>query len=278
MDQALAWRVEQACHNAWPSLRSALIGDWLLRFGDGVSRRINSANPLHAGVSTIAPQLEAFDRLYRAQGLPLIVRLVSLLPTQVERELDARGFTAEGEACSLYRELAPESFAAAPPDVTIAPHADAEWLSAIARLQAQSPSHASVYARVVDAVALPTGFVALRHDGRIVATAYSVLHGDLVVIESVVVDEALRGPRPRQAPDDRAARLGRRTWRYRRLPAGRGRQHRRPRALRRPRLRPGALPLPLPPRAGEVNSLATSFRGASDSSRTRNLPCLLSSQ
>lgn len=193
MDHALAWQVEQACHNAWPSLRCALIGDWLLRFGDGVSRRINSANPLHPGITTIAPQLDAFDRLYRAQALPLIVRLVSLLPSQVERELDARGFTAEGEACTLVRDLAPENFPAAAPDVTITPRADAEWLAAIARLQAQSPSHASVYARVVDAIALPTGFFALRHAGRIVATAYGVLHGDLVVIESVVVDEALRG-------------------------------------------------------------------------------------
>lgn len=193
MDHALAWQVEQACHNAWPSLRCALIGDWLLRFGDGVSRRINSANPLHPGITTIAPQLDAFDRLYRAQALPLIVRLVSLLPSQVERELDTRGFTAEGEACTLYRDLARENFPAVAPDVTITPRADAEWLSAIARLQTQSPSHASVYARVVDAIALPTGFFALRHEGHIVATACGVLHGDLVVIESVVVDEALRG-------------------------------------------------------------------------------------
>lgn len=193
MDHALAWQVEQACHNAWPSLRSALVGDWLLRFGDGVSRRINSANPLHPGITTIAPQLGAFDRLYRAQALPLIVRLVSLLPPQVERELDTRGFTAEGEACTLYRDLAPENFPAVAPDVTITLRADAEWLAAIAQLQAQSPSHASVYARVVDAIALPTGFFALRHDGRIVATACGVLNGDLVVIESVVVDEALRG-------------------------------------------------------------------------------------
>ncbi|WP_047309970.1 GNAT family N-acetyltransferase [Rhodopseudomonas palustris] len=193
MDHALAWQVEQACHNAWPSLRCALIGDWLLRFGDGVSRRINSANPLHPGITTIAPQLDAFDRLYRAQALPLIVRLVSLLPPQVERELDTRGFTPEGEACTLYRNLTRERLADATPDVTVAPRADAEWLAAIARLQAQSPSHASVYARVVDAIPLPTGFFALRQDGRIVATACGVLHGDLVVIESVVVDEALRG-------------------------------------------------------------------------------------
>ncbi|MFT4274758.1 MAG: GNAT family N-acetyltransferase [Rhodopseudomonas sp.] len=195
MDHALAWQVEQACHNAWPSLRCALIGDWLLRFGDGVSRRINSANPLHPAITTIVPQLDAFDRLYRAQALPLIVRVPSLLAgaMQVDRELDQRGFGCEGEACTLYCSLMREGFADATPDVTVAPRADAEWLAAIARLQAQSPSHASVYARVVDAIALPTGFFALRQDGRIVATAYGVLHGGLVVIESVVVDEALRG-------------------------------------------------------------------------------------
>ncbi|OPF92732.1 GNAT family N-acetyltransferase [Rhodopseudomonas palustris] len=195
MDPALAWQVEQACLNAWPSLRSALIGDWLLRFGDGVSRRINSANPLHSGITTIAPQLEVFDRLYRAHRLPLIVRVPSLLAgaTQIHRELDQRGFGCEGEACTLYRDLVPESFAATAPEVTITSRADAEWLAAIARLQAQSPSHASVYARVVDAIALPAGFLGLHRDGVIVATAYGVVSRDLLVVESVVVDPALRG-------------------------------------------------------------------------------------
>lgn len=195
MSDALAWRVEQACLNAWPALRSAVDGDWLLRFGEGVSRRANSVNPLHDRAELIAPQLDGFDALYRHHGLPLIVRVPSLLAgaTELNRELDQRGFGCEGEARTLYRSLTRESFADAIPDVTVAPRADAEWLAAIARLQGQSPSHAAVYARVVDAIALPTGFFALRRDGRIVATAYGMLHGSLVVIESVVVDEALRG-------------------------------------------------------------------------------------
>lgn len=219
MNDTMAWRVEQACLDAWPALRSAMRGDWLLRFGEGVSRRANSVNPLHDRATSIAEHLDSFAALYRYHGQPLIVRVPTLLAGagQINRELDRHGFGHEGETCTLLRDFGGERFAehasagaaraldsfaagksaaepsGAAPDITITPRADADWLAAIARLQAQSPSHAAVYARVVAAIALPTGFAALRKDGRIVATAYGVLHGDLLVIESVVVDEALRG-------------------------------------------------------------------------------------
>ncbi|MGP9811621.1 GNAT family N-acetyltransferase [Rhodopseudomonas sp. NSM] len=194
MSQALAWRVEQACLDAWPALRSAMHGDWLLRFGEGVSRRANSVNPLHDRVDTIADDLAYFARTFRAHGLPLIVRVPSLLAGagRIDRELDDHGFGREGETCTLFRAFGDDRFAA-DPDVTIAAAADAGWLAAIARLQQQTPAHAAIYARVIDAIALPAGFMALRRDGVIVASAYGVLHDDLLVCESVVVDAALRG-------------------------------------------------------------------------------------
>jgi len=189
---ALAWRVEQACLNAWPALRSVLCGDWLLRFGDGLSRRTNSVNPLNPRAASLAAELDAFDRLYDAHNLPLIVRVPTLLAPQVARELDQRGFSTEGETCTLVREL---GAARVDPDtdVTIAGVATAEWLAAIARLQQQAPPHAAIYARVIDAIALPCGFVSLRRDGVIVAACYGALQGELLVCESVVVDAALRG-------------------------------------------------------------------------------------
>ncbi|RJF76676.1 GNAT family N-acetyltransferase [Rhodopseudomonas palustris] len=219
MSETLAWRVEQACLDAWPALRSAMRGDWLLRFGEGVSRRANSVNPLHDRATSIAAYLDDFAALYRHHGQPLIVRVPTLLAgaAQINRELDQHGFGSEGETCTLLRDFggerlvrdasataspavdasAPDTFAAANASaasgISIKPRPDADWLAAIARLQAQSPSHAAIYARVIDAIALPAGFAALRHDGRIAATAYGVLHGDLLVVESVVVDAALRG-------------------------------------------------------------------------------------
>lgn len=194
MDQALAWQVEQACLNAWPSLRSAMFGDWLLRFGEGVSRRANSANPLHVGTASIADQLPRFTELYRAKNLPLIVRVPQLIGQAgaIDRELDRHGFALEGETCTLYRHFAETRFAA-DPDATIVARADADWLAAIARLQQQSQTHAATYARVVEMIALPAGFVSLHRDGAVAAVAYGVLHEQLLVCESVVVDAATRG-------------------------------------------------------------------------------------
>jgi hypothetical protein len=42
----LYWRIEETCFNAFPPLRQVLLGDWLLRFANGMSRRANSVNPL----------------------------------------------------------------------------------------------------------------------------------------------------------------------------------------------------------------------------------------
>lgn len=126
--------------------------------------------------------------------MPLIVRVPQLIGAAgvIDSELDRYGFALEGETCTLYRDFAETRFAA-DPDVTIVPCADADWLAAIARLQRQSPAHAATYASVVDSIAIPAGFVSLRRDGAIVAVAYGVLHEQLLVCESVVVDEALRG-------------------------------------------------------------------------------------
>ena len=41
------WRIEETCFNAFPSLKQVILDGWLLRFSKGVSRRANSANPLH---------------------------------------------------------------------------------------------------------------------------------------------------------------------------------------------------------------------------------------
>ncbi|NVN84629.1 MAG: GNAT family N-acetyltransferase [Rhodopseudomonas sp.] len=192
MTRSLPWRIEDACFNAWPALRSVYHGDWLLRFGEGVSRRSNSVNPLRAEAASIAAQIPLFTELYRAQKLPLIVRVPALLGPQVDRELDHHDFTTEGETCTLHGDLAGRALAA-DPAVTIEATADAEWLAAISALQKQTPTHAATYARVVAVVALPAGFAALRRDGEIVATAYGAIQDRLLCCESVVVSEAHRG-------------------------------------------------------------------------------------
>jgi ribosomal protein S18 acetylase RimI-like enzyme len=184
--RSLPWRIEDACFNAWPSLRSVYHGDWLLRFGDGLSRRTNSANPLRAGAALAAGDLAYFEELFHAQNLPLIMRVPSLLDPAVDRELERLGFAAEGGTCALFGELSGHA------TVEISSAASAEWFLAMSALQGHIPEQAAIYRRVVDRVAVPAGFGALRQDGDVVALAYGVIDDDLLCCESVVVSERHR--------------------------------------------------------------------------------------
>src|SRR5260370_10108823 len=102
----LLWRIEETCWNAFPSLKQVLLGDFLLRFSAGVSRRANSANPLCAYPGPISSAIASVERLYRAQGLPAIFRVPSVIEPELDRALAGRGYASEGERCVLHAPLA----------------------------------------------------------------------------------------------------------------------------------------------------------------------------
>src|SRR5437763_11373672 len=85
----LAWRIEETCFNAFPSLKQVLLGEWLLRFAEGLSRRANSANPLGPECRDVARVIAAAEALYEAHDLPTIFRVPSILDAVLDQELAA---------------------------------------------------------------------------------------------------------------------------------------------------------------------------------------------
>jgi GNAT superfamily N-acetyltransferase len=199
--ERLSWRIEEACWNAFPSLRQVVLGDWLLRFGGGLTRRANSVNMLKAQPGDFAAAIAAGESLYHAHGLPVIFRVPSIVDPEIDRALASRSYPSEGESCVLYGAIAGLNLhaldagsGAGPPDpaVRLWPSPRAEWLRAMARLQGQTPAQSRVYRRIVGAIALPARFALLALDGAPAALAYGAIHDGLLVYESVVTDPARR--------------------------------------------------------------------------------------
>jgi GNAT superfamily N-acetyltransferase len=188
---ALAWRVEAACFNAFPSLKQAILDGWLLRFSKGVSRRANSANPLHAGYAGPGAVIERIEALYRRQAQPAIFRVPSFLAAEIDEPLAVRGYRSEGETCVLYGEMA-DVAAAADPGVEFSARPGAEWLAAMAALQRHTETQRRVYRRIVGAVAVPAAFARLRIDGDLAALAYGTIGDGLLCYESVITDPGRR--------------------------------------------------------------------------------------
>jgi len=185
MSRDLSWRVEEVCFNAFPSLKQVLLGDWLLRFSKGVSRRGNSANPLTGCCAEVAAIIPICERLYRAQAQATIFRVPSMADPALDRQLAARGYTSEGETCVLYGDMAAlgvETDAR----VQLLPEPVEEWLAAMAMLQGFSAPHRATYAGVVGAIAVPARFAILRIGDAPAALAYGALHDGMLCYESVI--------------------------------------------------------------------------------------------
>lgn len=192
IDEALAWRVEQACFNAWPSLNQVHFGDWCGRFGAGLSRRNNSANPLSPGAEEPERHLAEIEALYRRWALTPRFRVPSFLDPQVARTLQASGYDMEGETLTLFAPLERTS-RASDPGLQVFEAPSPEWIAAKARLSAFSAAEADALARIVGRLAIPAGLALLQADGAPAAVAFGALHDGLLCLEAVVTDPDRRG-------------------------------------------------------------------------------------
>src|SRR5437763_14581414 len=120
MNDALVWRVEENCFNAFPSLKHVFFEGWLIRFADGVSRRANSANALRPDCAPVESVIDAVEALYRRQHLPSIFRVPSFLAAGIDGPLAARGYTGEGDTTVLYGAM-DQLAARADPAVELSP-------------------------------------------------------------------------------------------------------------------------------------------------------------
>lgn len=196
MIAASSWPAEEAAINGFPPLRQVVVDGWMLRFSQGVRRTANSATPLREPVGGMDEVVAIAEALYAAQNQPTIFRLPSFLDARIDRDLESRGYTAEGESCIIEGPLDPIVAAAAPfggaDGVLLLPRPTDEWFAAMARLQGQRPEFHAGYREIVSGVILPAAFALLPVDGEAAALAYGTIHRGMLCFESVVTDAVQR--------------------------------------------------------------------------------------
>jgi GNAT superfamily N-acetyltransferase len=189
---ALSWRAERAFLKAWPALSTVTRNDWQARFANGLSRRANSVNPLIADSALTDTDIRFFEHAYRAQNLPPIVRVPTLLHTDVDRILESHGFTSEGECCVLHGALGAVT-AQPDPAIEITQTPTRAWFDAMHAAQGRAGDQRPTYEAIINAISLSAGFLTLRDKGGLVALAYGAIDGDLLCVESVVTAVSHRG-------------------------------------------------------------------------------------
>ncbi|MBI1212001.1 MAG: GNAT family N-acetyltransferase [Alphaproteobacteria bacterium] len=185
----LAARVEEVCLNAWPALQEIHYDGWLIRLADGQTRRTNSVNMVGNGARPLAEKIAYCESVYRRHGLPSCFRLLSSSSDELELELSARGYQPEGETSTLYMSFAEHPPPLASYDVEFAHGApSAEWMAARMRFLDLRPDERAKIEKILQQLALPAVFAAVRINGSITSIAKGAVHDGIVCLNMVASD------------------------------------------------------------------------------------------
>ena len=156
-------RLEQIGHAAWPSLEDEWLNGWLLRAGGGVTRRSNSANPVDDSWDDLDTQIRQVEAWFSERGLPVIVRLTTAADPDIDRRLDARGYSRDLGAIIMTRPIAGLA-SAATENVQLATEPSPQWLDAAAREPGRGGAKRTVLARLLDRIFQPAAYAGTGTD------------------------------------------------------------------------------------------------------------------
>ncbi len=185
---------EEAGLNAWPALQEIHYDGWLIRLGQGQTRRTNSVNVMGPGCRALDEKIAHCEAIYAAHAQPIYFRIRSNAPRDLEQALDDRGYRAEAGTLTLFMDFArtpPPGHA--PPEVELLRTPSNEWLDAHTRLNDHSAAEGAILNKMARKIAVPAAFLAVRDDtGGIASLAYGAVHDKMACVQWVVTDQAQR--------------------------------------------------------------------------------------
>ncbi len=190
-DQALCWRVEEACQLAWPSLHAQNIGGYVFRYsGSNRSRRANSFNPLNgprAQGENFITQAEQFFEHFQMRSCFRMPEIGA----ELDDVLAAKGYAREAETITLYASDVSHFTRAS--DVEISTEKTPEsWLNFYFSLAEEDDHQRQVFSEMLGKVAPPIAYGEAKIDGQVGAIAYVVLVNGLAIIEAVATNPNYR--------------------------------------------------------------------------------------
>ncbi|HZK32761.1 MAG TPA: GNAT family N-acetyltransferase [Corynebacterium sp.] len=124
---------ETAYAKAFPGIEHTWTqdGQWLMRAGDGVTERSNSATPLGPSAGFGEVPLAEIEAFYARHELPVLLHIPERIGKPAERLVQAGGWTLSPEILVMVRDLADPPTAPDPAELSFSldPQPDDDWLA-----------------------------------------------------------------------------------------------------------------------------------------------------
>ncbi|MDH3606526.1 MAG: GNAT family N-acetyltransferase [Acidimicrobiia bacterium] len=162
-------------HATWPALEEEWLNGWLLRASGGVTRRANSANPVHDLPINIEVQIQASEAWFEARQLPPVFRLTAAADPSIDLALDEAGYRRQPGALVMTR-LLDDGPADATGGVEVADSASDAWLDLMAEEPGRGGDKREVARQILARITDPAGFASIGTDEAMQAIGLGVVH------------------------------------------------------------------------------------------------------
>jgi N-acetylglutamate synthase len=178
--------------NAWPALRSVDFGNWVLRAGDGYTKRSNSANALVQEASKLdfREVIAEAERFYPVNGQPTIFRITPLAEPDADSLLAAAGYEFL-EPCTTM--IAPLDDAPASGEIQIDLQASDAWLDDAAATKGVDPRRRAAHDLIIRSISLPAVFATAIFEGAAAGFGLAVLERGAIGLFEIAVRSEYRG-------------------------------------------------------------------------------------
>jgi GNAT superfamily N-acetyltransferase len=190
-DPALTRAIEERMLNAWPSVETMVMGDWLLRFANGYSKRANSATTLDPDGDMDDDAVAHHVARAAAWGIAPTVRITPLCHPTLDARLAARGFSGIDLTYGMIVDIAGDS--RIDPRVATTPKPEPAWIAANAASYGGVKSNAAHLGAILERIRPQAAFATLIDDGAPVAWGIGVIERGMIGLQDIVVAPAARG-------------------------------------------------------------------------------------
>ena len=181
-------RIEELGLNSSAPPAQLLYDGWLIRLSPGKAKRARSVNAVYASTLPLEKKIDYCEGIYLEANLPMIFRITPFSqPPDLERALDGRGYT-HLETTAV--EAAP--LQAAPADGGAEAMELGPWIDAVAELRGSPLAHRDAHLARLERMPLRKCAVALRDEGRVVATGLTVIEDGVAGLFDIVTREDAR--------------------------------------------------------------------------------------
>lgn len=177
--------------SAWPDLAHREIGAWRLRWAGGFSGRANSATALHADADLTDADIGAIEAFYASHHLPSLIRITPFVTVSLDARLAERGYATR--SASQYRCASLQSLLPVEPGLIHEDIASAAWISGFGRLNGRVDFNPETMSAMLHRITARTTFAFLIDGGHLAAVGMAVIRDNLMEVQSIAVDHALRG-------------------------------------------------------------------------------------